>query len=235
MDIGGEPSSRRGRPTSTSLWQGVLFGVGSICFGLGSVPLFFDDVSASITAWTFFVGSVFFTSAASLQFQETVAAQTAVPGARHAAGRSSVLRWRPRTIDCWAALVQLVGTVAFNVSTFAATRSDLSSARDVRLIWTPDVVGSVCFLVASWLAYTVVNRGVAPRPDRSMGWRVAALNLLGSIAFGAAAVAARYLPTTGEPANVALVNLGTFAGAVCFLVGAVLLPVQSARDAAPGP
>lgn len=90
----------------------------------------------------------------------------------------------------------------------------------------------MCFLVASWLAYAEVNRGVLPRTDRSVGWAVAALNLLGSIAFGLAAVGARYLHTTGEPANLALVNGGTFLGAVCFLVGAAMLPVESARDAA---
>ena len=59
------------------------------------------------------------------------------------------------------------------------------------------------------------------------------VNMAGSIAFGVAAVAARYLHTTGELANIELVNLGTFIGAICFLVGAVLLPVESARETAP--
>ena len=54
--------------------------------------------------------------------------------------------------------------------------------------------------------------------------------MLGSVAFGVSAVAARYLPSTDEPANLALVNLGTFLGAVCFLVGAVLLPVESSTS-----
>ena len=54
--------------------------------------------------------------------------------------------------------------------------------------------------------------------------------MAGSVAFGAAAIAARYLHTTGEIANITLVNVGTFVGALCFLAGAVLLPVESARD-----
>ena len=58
--------------------------------------------------------------------------------------------------------------------------------------------GPICFLVASWFAYAEVNRGVLPRSDRSVGWRIAALNMLGSIAFGVSAVAARYVPSTGE-------------------------------------
>ena len=56
---------------------------------------------------------------------------------------------------------------------------------------------------------------------------------MGSIAFGASAIAARYLHSTGEIANITLVNLGTFLGAICFFVGAALLPVESSRDAEP--
>lgn len=75
-----------------------------------------------------------------------------------------------------------------------------------------------------------VNRGVLPRSDRSVGWRIASVNLVGSVAFGASAVAARYLTTTGEVANISLVNAGTFLGAIGFFVGAALLPVESAEQ-----
>ncbi len=60
------------------------------------------------------------------------------------------------------------------------------------------------------------------RPDGRPGW-IAKLNLLGSVAFGLSAAAAFTLPTTGEVANIRLVNLGTFVGAVCFFVGAALM------------
>jgi hypothetical protein len=43
----------------------------------------------------------------------------------------------------------------------------------------------------------------------------------------------RYVHSTGEIANITLVNLATFIGAVCFFVGAALLPVESSRDADP--
>ena len=43
-----------------------------------------------------------------------------------------------------------------------------------------------------------MNRGVLPRSDRSVGWRIAALNMLGSIAFGVSAVAARYVRVHGR-------------------------------------
>ena len=109
----------------------------------------------------------------------------------------------------------------------------LSLEQERRLIWAPDVVGSICFLVASWLAYSEVNRGVVPRSDGSIGWRITALNMAGSVAFGVAAVASRYVRSDGQIANVPLVNAGTFVGACCFLIGAVLLPVESARESGP--
>ena len=58
---------------------------------------------------------------------------------------------------------------------------------------------------------------------RSISWRIAALNLAGSIAFGVSAVASKVVTTTGEPRNIMLVNLGTAVGGLCFLVGALLL------------
>jgi predicted membrane protein len=224
-----------GRASASSWWIGSLFAVGSVCFALGSVPWYVEHVAADLVGATFFVGSIFFTAAAYLQLHETLRAPGGVLAQSPRPGRlASLVGWKPHRIDFWAGVVQLVGTMFFNISTFAATRADLSTVQDRHLVWAPDVVGSVCFLVASWLAYAEVNRGILPRPDRSVGWRIAALNLLGSVAFGVAALAARYLRSTGELANLALVNLGTFVGAVCFLVGAVLLPVESATERSSG-
>ena len=152
-----------GRASAMSWWIGSLFAVGSFCFALGSVPAYFDAVDPALVAATFFVGSIFFTSAGYLQFHEVLRAPGGVlvesPRPRRLA---SLVGWKPRRIDFWAVLVQLVGTVFFNISTFAATQSDLTTEQAKRLVWAPDVYGSICFLVASWLAYSEVNRGDPP-------------------------------------------------------------------------
>ena len=136
---------------------------------------------------------------------------------------------------------KLIGTLCFNLSTFAATRAVATVQQQRRLIWSPDLAGSVCFLLASAAAWTIVSRSARAARDRDTTHRqivrrpprlIAGLNLAGSVAFGAAAIGARYLRTDGEIANIELVNLGTFLGAVCFFVGAALLPVDSARSAA---
>ena len=223
-----------GSPQPSSWWMGALFGVGSLCFAIGSIPLYFANVSPEVDAVTFAIGSVFFTAAAFVQYRETVhATDEVVPDlARPSRRRRSLFAWRPHRIDWWASAIQLAGTLLFNVSTFAATRIDASVDHDKHLVWAPDVFGSVCFLIASGLAYAEVNRRWWPRSDGSVGWHIGALNLVGSILFGLSAFGARLVGSSGAPANVALVNGGTCLGALCFLAGAVLLPVESARDAA---
>ena len=119
--------------------------------------------------------------------------------------------------------MQLVGTVFFNVTTLAAIDASLNSTQAHRLVWVPDAVGSVCFLVASGLAWFETSHGWWSWRRRSLSWRIAALNLTGSIAFGVSAVGAKVVTTTGEPRNIMLVNLGTAVGGVCFLVGAIVL------------
>ena len=84
-------------------------------------------------------------------------------------------------------------------------------------------MGSICFLVASSLAWFEVCHGwVAWRP-RSWSWWITGVNLTGSVAFGLSAVAAYIDPVTGQVNNADRSALFTFVGAVCFFVGALLL------------
>ena len=207
-------------------WIAGLFVVGSACFAAGSLPLLAMALRGN-AAGVFFAGSIFFTSAAYLQFHEAANAGPDIHGRQRT---HRLARLRPRSIGWWAATVQLAGTIAFNVSTLAAI-FDLSTRREETLIWAPDAIGSVGFLIASTLALSELCPRTLCWEPTSREWQVSALNLAGSVAFGVSAVGARILPTTGEPANSMLVNVTTFAGAALFLVGAVQLPaaVSGAR------
>jgi hypothetical protein len=141
-----------------------------------------------------------------------------------------LVSWEPRRIDWLATAVQLVGTVFFNVSTFRAMADGLGDSSANLLSWRPDALGSICFLVASWLAYAEAgHRWVSWRPD-DLGWVIAALNLAGSI-FGLSAIGAYVISSTGEILSAALANGGTFLGAIGFLVAAALLIPEASRDA----
>ena len=129
---------------------------------------------------------------------------------------------RHRRIDWWAAGIQLIGTVWFNRTTLSALLIGLGASPNHHPVWRPDALGSICFLVSSWLAWAEECNGpLAWRPSR-ISWWITALNLVGSIAFGVSAVAS-YVTSSGQLLSLALTNLGTFVGAICFLIGAVLL------------
>jgi hypothetical protein len=218
----GRPGGTWWAPAALGWWIGVLFAVGSVCFTLGAVPAYADALGAMPDNLTYFVGSLFFTSAALLQFGEVCATEPARgPGPGPALLRL-VHPW-PDRIDWWATLVQLVGTVLFNLSTaHAAWAAPAGPGQANHLVWRPDALGSVCFLVASWLAWAEVCHGPGAARGHQLSWWIALCNLAGSVAFGVSAVAAKVKPD-GSVRSLALTNLGTFVGAVGFLVGALLL------------
>ena len=84
-------------------------------------------------------------------------------------------------------------------------------------VWRPDVLGSICFLVASELAFAEVGHRWLSWLPHLRSWWIAALNLAGSVAFGVSAAAAYVVPDSGQPVNAQLVNLGTFVGAARLL------------------
>ena len=65
---------------------------------------------------------------------------------------------------------------------------------------------------------------------RSLSWRIAALNLVGSIAFGVSAATSLIVPSTNEPVSAAIANAGTAVGALCFLAGGLMLLPEAAQE-----
>ena len=104
--------------------------------------------------------------------------------------------------------MRLAGTLLFNVSTGNAVRVDLTATAAHQHVWRPDAVGSVCFLVASALAWFEVCHGWAAWDPRSWSWWITLLNLIGSVAFGLSAVAGYIDPATGQLRNAERSNLG---------------------------
>ena len=192
--------------------------VGSACFALGAFPPT-ASMLGSAAAWVFFIGSIFFTSAAYMQYFEATNEGDDIEGR----GRTRRLFGvRATSLGWWAAAIQLIGTVAFNVSTFTATR-ELTTGQEEVLVWVPDMVGAACFLVASALVIMETHDRILGMLFRSLESRIAAINMLGSIAFGISALAAFVIPATGELVNVDLVNSTTVIGGVLFFIGAALL------------
>lgn len=190
------------RPRNLSWWVGAVLVPGALCFLLAPIEPIAGWVGLRTDLWAFFVGSVFFTCSGTLQVVGAI--RERMPSDRRA--------------DLWAAGIQLVGMVAFNVSTYAATLTDRTVVSQQHLVWRPDLVGSICFLVAALIASAAVGAVRWPLHTRQR-W-TATVNLLGCAFFMVSAVAAYILPS-GEVLRVTTANRFTSLGAACFLVCAI--------------
>jgi hypothetical protein len=184
----------------------MFFALGSACFFIGPFPGYAQLVGASADAITFFVGSILFTTGGALQ------TWIAFPERHSGAAGKAAFR---------AAAIQSAGTLFFNVTTYQALHTSLSNSNYNRLVWRPDAFGSICFLVSGVIAYRAsARRGWLPERG-DPGWWEPAINLLGCIFFGIAAIAGYLVPSTGNLLSLAAANWNTALGAACFLACAL--------------
>jgi len=228
------PAERTGStwwaPHAIAWWIGVLFAIGSTCFALGSLPSYADGVGTNPDNLTYFIGSIFFTTAAFLQYFEAASTNPLLDRTQPRRFRQLFAVQHTR-IDWWASLVQFIGTLWFNRTTFSALVVGLGASGTHHPVWRPDAFGSICFLVSSWLAWAEECHGPFEWRPGDLSWWITFLNLVGSVAFGVSAVAS-YVEPNGQLVSLALTNLGTFVGAICFLVGGILLLPERTRPAA---
>lgn len=191
--------------------ESLGFAIGSLLFAMGACPGYLGLVGATATNLTFFAGSIFFTAAAFIQLRLT-------GRWRRGAWKSSA-DWD----DWWSAASQLIGTLFFNVSTFAALSSSLGVQGAAGHVWRPDAIGSILFLLSGSLAVSATRHAGRLWDPEVRSWWSTWLNMAGSVAFGASAVAAWINPSTGQPLSTDWVNIGTFAGAICFMTAALLV------------
>lgn len=225
------------RPAALNSTIAWLFIVGSALFALGSVPAYINAVETVVDSVTYFVGSIFFTAASFaqlLQAQTPAMTEVDIDSQRRRAP-VRLRAWLPRDRNWLAAITQFPGTLFFNLSTAAALLHNATVQQEDRRIWRPDFYGSTLFLVASVFALLALGRLLSFRP-RSFSWWIAWLNMVGSILFMASALASYVLPRTGELINSQISLMGTLLGALCFLIGAILMfPAwrQAIREASP--
>lgn len=180
--------------------MGGLFGLGAVGFVVGPLGAYASRVGARGDAVTFFVASILFTGGGLTQ------SWLAYPERR--AHRAGLLAWR-------GAWIQSVGTLLFNYMTFEAISRPASDAQYTALVWTPNVLGSACFLVSGVLLYLSAPP-VGWRPvRRTAGWWEPPVNLLGCVLFAASAVAG--FANRGQVLDVTTANWTTTFGAACFL------------------
>ena len=174
----------------------ALFAAGSLCFFVGPFPGYVKLVGETADAITFFAGSLLFTGGGLVQ--------TWLAGEGRYAQKGGRAAW-------YAATIQSVGTVCFNVTTYQAMHTALTNPEYDRLVWRPDAIGSVCFLVSGAIVYRAAERR----------WWQPTVNLLGCVFFGISAVAGYVVPSKGSVLDLAAANWNTCLGAACFFACAV--------------
>ena len=134
MELAPSPQAPRSRRRPIARARG-----GSPCFSWSARPAsllarsgYVSLVGLGADGVTFFVGSIFFTSAAALQYLEAVNTR---PGMAPERTGTRYVSWEPHRIDWLATSIQLVGTVFFNISTFRAMIDSFDAGPDDLLSW----------------------------------------------------------------------------------------------------
>jgi hypothetical protein len=185
-----------------------LFMIGSSLFAIGTAPGFATFGGAGVTNLLCFMGSWFFTSAALIQLLLSKPAT------------SRTWEMSAARAECLSSAIQFFGTLNFNLSTGAALWAQRVPARR-HLVWGPDAVGSMAFLISGALGVAAVALAVGFVRLKSRLRLAASISMIGSIGFGASAVGA-FITKTGTTEDARLAQLGTFVGALCFLIAAFL-------------
>ncbi len=212
-------------PHRLGWWLWLIFMLGSLCFVYGSMGLVWPPgPGPTVINLSFFIGSLFFTVGCSLQLLEAINAPPApLPGEPPAPVLWRWWAWRPRDIAWLLAAVQLVGALLFNMNTYDGTLSWSAWGRADEMVWTPGILGGLCFMVAGWLGVVeVCHRPVCLRP-RALDWWIGLFNTLGALGFFLNGVFGFQWPQDWPD----LSNWALFLGSLFFLAGThLLLPEQ---------
>ncbi|MEW2417327.1 hypothetical protein AB0953_26880 [Streptomyces sp. NPDC046866] len=200
------------------------FVTGGALFALGAAISQFGGGDAVESTSVYFAGGLFFNTGGYVSLLQVLNAP------RHSTetGRLVTSDWRwwgyePLRLDWLSTFVLFLGTLVFGVNLVDSFLQGLTTRQVDRLVWAPDVVGCVLFLISGHLASIEICHRFRPcLRSRSLGWWVVAVNQLGSVLFMVAALAAFTRPATGSPVNTDIANWGTLAGALCFSCGGVL-------------
>ena len=176
-----------------------------------------------VAAVAFMLGGSFFALGAAFAQLAVGSRETVnLTNVERGATKATRTRWwthQPHQLGWSSAVVLFVGTLLFAISLVAAFAAGLTPRQSNGWVWLPDILGCVCFLVSGHLAMLDVCGGHIGVRVHNLGWWVVAVNQIGSILFFLAGLAAFTRPATSRSLDIALVNWGTFAGAVCFAIG----------------
>ncbi|OQR61271.1 hypothetical protein B6E66_25560 [Streptomyces maremycinicus] len=208
----------------------TAFILGGALFAAGAAVAQFGSGDATACATIYFAGGVFFSTGGYVSLLQVIDAPRHVGGGE---GRLITRPWRwwsyePGRVDWLSTFVLFAGTLVFAVDLLDSFLQGLTAEQVNRLIWAPDVIGCVLFLISGHLAFLEICHGRLCARTHDLGWWIVAVNQFGSALFMASALAAFTRPATDSLINSDIANWGTLTGALCFsLAGALQLGEHS--------
>ncbi len=203
-----------------SWWIPILFMIGAFCFGFSSFSsLYFSEIFSSIFInIIYFIGSIFFTAAAYLQYLESI--NSDITHHEHIHNKQCCwfwLRWRPYNLGYMSSLTQFIGTIFFNINTF----NTLFNFNTIS-ISISNMLGSILFLISAFFAYFEIYHDKDVTIFSTSTWWIIWINLLGSIFFQISAFFSWF-----SYQNIA--TLTTLLGALCFFMASFILKYENKK------
>lgn len=218
-------------PRDLNWWIGLLFAFGAMLF-CGASILCLLDVAVNAANVAYFLGSLPFTFAAYLQLYQAANSDPLPSEATNSRKQRSYFGWRPDDIGWLSCATQFVGTLLFNFNTLDAMIPSLSWIGQDLLVWAPNFLGSILFLVSGYLAFIEVGHAYWAWKPKDLSWWITFINLLGCVGFMISAVLAVTLPSSTSAVRITFSIAFTLQGAICFLLGALLMLPEASPDAA---
>ncbi|MFT3866344.1 MAG: hypothetical protein QM729_18950 [Solirubrobacterales bacterium] len=199
----------------------AAFLVGGSLFAVGALLSQGHVGGPRLAAVVYVVGGVFFSSGG---YASVLLAINAPHRRRDGSWAGERWTWwarEPANLDYLAAAVLFSGTIVFGVNLVFSLVGKLTPTQEDRLVWNPDIIGCLLFLIAGHLAMVDISgsfwpwRGGRGLRGQGLGWWIVFVNQVGSVFFMVSGVAS-FVRADGDMIAVGIANWGTFVGAACF-------------------
>jgi hypothetical protein len=218
-----EPAPTR-PPSPLRRANGVAAGaflVGGSLFAIGALLAQGDVGGPRLAAVVYLVGGVFFCTGG---YTSVLLAINAPHRRRDGSWAGDRWRWwarEPANYDYLAAAVLFAGTIVFGINLVDSLLGSLTPTQEDRLVWNPDIIGCLLFLIAGFLAMVDISGSWLRLRGEGLGWWIVFVNQVGSVLFMASGIAS-FVRADGDMIAVGIANWGTFGGALCFAVAGAM-------------
>lgn len=228
--------------TNISWWVAFLFTLGSLVWLVNGTlcmwPLACSALQSSMSAWTAFAGGFIFLFGGYAALLEVFNRPTHIAIDVHPESASSHpvyhavsykdpmrliwLRFEPGVWSWWMNMIQMAGALTFLISCAAGVVAlDHPHMPMFTWYWMPQIVGSLCFVIASIMAMLEVQNKWTHPGLRDMGWYSGLFNLIGAFGFLLCACFGAYSHTHSDVYWGS--DFSTFWGSIGFLIASYIM------------